>query len=71
MGSFAKAAYGFSEIAKHSPKARSELVPKIKKIAEREENNGVRNVCLKALWQIKKRREIDAHRLKFLPRRRS
>ncbi len=48
------AAYGLSEIAKHNPKARGELVPKMKEIAEKEENNGVRNVYLKALRQIEK-----------------
>ena len=44
------AAYGLSEIAKHNTKIRKELIPKIKEIVEKEKNNGVKNVCLKAIF---------------------
>jgi len=43
------AAFGLSEIAKHNPKARKDLVPEIKEIIKKEKNSGVRNVYLKAL----------------------
>lgn len=46
------AAYGLSEIAIYCVKARGELVPAMKKLAEEEKNNGVRNVYLKALGKI-------------------
>ena len=46
------AAYCLAEIARHCEKARKELVPEIKKLAEKEKNNGVRNVYLKALQNI-------------------
>lgn len=46
------AAYGLTEIALHCIKARKELIPEIKKLAEKEKNNGVRNVYLKALQSI-------------------
>jgi hypothetical protein len=49
------AAYGLSEIALHCIKARKELVPEIKKLAQKEKNNGVRNVYLKALQNIESR----------------
>jgi hypothetical protein len=48
------AAYGLSEIAKQNLKARAGLLPRMKEIAEKEKNNGVRNVYLKALKQIGK-----------------
>lgn len=48
------AAYGLSEIVKHSKKAQKKLVPKIKEIVRKEKNNGVRNVYLRALKQIEK-----------------
>jgi hypothetical protein len=43
------AAYGLSEIALHCITARKELAPEIKKLAEKEKNNGVRNMYLKVL----------------------
>jgi len=46
------AAYGLSEIALHCRKARKELFPEIKKLAEKEKNNGVRNIYLKALQNL-------------------
>jgi hypothetical protein len=46
------AAFGLAEIALHCMKSRKELVPEIKKLAEKEKNNGVRNVYLKALQSI-------------------
>lgn len=46
------AAYGLSEIALHCIKTRKELIPEIKKVAEKEKNNGVRNLYLKALQSI-------------------
>ena len=48
------AAYALSEIAKYNTKAQKELIPKIKGILEKEENNGVKNVYLKALKVIEK-----------------
>jgi hypothetical protein len=46
------AAFGLSEIALHCEKARKELVPEMKKLAEKEKNNGVRNVYCNALKKI-------------------
>ena len=46
------AAFGLAEIALHCIKTRKELVPEIKKLAEKEKNNGVRNVYLKALQSL-------------------
>lgn len=46
------AAYALSEIALHCVKARKELVPEMKRLAEKEKNNGVRNVYLKVLKSI-------------------
>jgi HEAT repeat protein len=43
------AAFALTEIAKNNPKTRKELVPKFKEIAEKEKNNGVKNVYVKAL----------------------
>jgi len=48
------AAYGLSEIVKHSTKAQKELTQKIRKIVKKEKNTGVRNVYLKALKEIEK-----------------
>jgi len=48
------AAYGLSEIALHCEKARKELVPEMKKLAEKEKNNGVRNVFLNTLKKIER-----------------
>jgi hypothetical protein len=41
------AAYALSEIVKHSTEVRKSLVPKIKEIMKKEENNGVRGVYQK------------------------
>jgi hypothetical protein len=46
------AAFSLSEIALPCTKARKVLVPEIKKLAEKEKNNGVRNVYLKALQNL-------------------
>jgi hypothetical protein len=46
------AAYALSEIAKHNTKAQKELIPRIKEISEKEKNNGVKKVYLKALKSI-------------------
>ncbi|MBN2036115.1 MAG: hypothetical protein JW768_05175 [Chitinispirillaceae bacterium] len=46
------AAYGLSEIALHCVRARKKLMPEMKSIAEKEKNNGVRNVYLKTLQNI-------------------
>jgi hypothetical protein len=48
------AAFAISEIAKHNPSVRKELMPKMEELSERETNNGVRNVYLKALKAIEK-----------------
>lgn len=47
-------AFALSEIAKHNKKEQKKLVAEIKKIEDKEENNGVKNVYLKALKQIEK-----------------
>ncbi len=46
------AAYALSEIAKNNKKIRSELAPTIEEIVQNENNNGVKNVYLKALKVI-------------------
>jgi hypothetical protein len=46
------AAFGLSEIALHCEKARKELVPEMKRLAEKEKNNGVRNLYCNALKKI-------------------
>jgi hypothetical protein len=48
------AAFALTEIAKYNPKLQKELVPKFKKLIEKENNNGVKNVYLKALKIIEK-----------------
>lgn len=48
------AAFGLTEIAKHNSKMAKELTPKFKAIIKKEENNGVKNVYLKALKAIEK-----------------
>ncbi len=50
------AAYALAEIAKHNPKTRKQLVPIFEKIIKREQNNGVRNVYIKAMKKIEKER---------------
>jgi len=49
------AAYGLAEIAKHNSEEAKTLVPKIKKLAEAEDNNGVKNFYLKALKTLEKK----------------
>jgi hypothetical protein len=46
------AAFCLAEIVLHNENSRKELVPEIKKLAEKEKNNGVRNVYLNALKKI-------------------
>jgi hypothetical protein len=46
------AAYGLTEIAKHNTKAQRILLPKLRHLAKREANKGVRNVYLRALKSI-------------------
>ncbi|MCJ7769995.1 hypothetical protein MUP37_00285 [Candidatus Bathyarchaeota archaeon] len=46
------AAYALSEIIKSNEKIRGKLVPEIEEIVKNEENNGVRNVYIKALRTI-------------------
>jgi len=48
------AAYGLTEIAKNNPKSQNELISKFSEIIKKEENNGVKNVYLKALKVIEK-----------------
>ncbi len=48
------AAFALSEIAKHNQKLQKELISKISKISEKEKNDGVKNVYLKALKSIGK-----------------
>jgi hypothetical protein len=48
------AAFALSEIAKHNPKARIQLLPFFEKIIKVEKNNGVKNVYIKVLIAIKK-----------------
>lgn len=43
------AAFALTEIAKNNLKLRKELVPRFKEIAEKEKNNGVKNLYVKAL----------------------
>jgi len=47
------AAYALAEIAKSSTKSRKELLPIFNEITEKEKNNGVKNVYLKAMKLIK------------------
>jgi hypothetical protein len=50
--SCARAAYALSEIIKSNEKIRGKLVPDIEEIVKNKENNGVRNVYIKALRTI-------------------
>jgi len=47
------AAFALTEIAKNNAEVRDELVSKLKEIVEREDNNGVKNVYLKGLKEIR------------------
>jgi hypothetical protein len=49
------AAYALSEIAKHNIKTRKQLLPRFKNIIESEQNNGVKNVYIKAMKAIEKK----------------
>ncbi len=48
------AAFALCEIAKNNLKAAKALLPKMKKLAKKETNNGVKNVYIKALKAIEK-----------------
>ena len=48
------AAYGLTEIAKNNNKTRKELVPLFESMVKKENNNGVRNVYVKAIRFIEK-----------------
>lgn len=48
------AAFALAEIAKHNPKTRKQLVPIFEKIIKKEQNNGIKNVYVKALKAIEK-----------------
>ena len=48
------AAFALTEIAKYNSKKQKELVAKFQKLLEKEQNNGVKNVYIKALKKIKK-----------------
>ena len=48
------AAYALTEIAKHNSKKQRELVAKFQDLIETEQNNGVKNVYVKALKEIEK-----------------
>jgi hypothetical protein len=48
------AAFALTEIAKSNPKTRKQLVPIFEEIVEKEENNGVKNIYLKALKLLAK-----------------
>jgi len=49
------AAFAITEIAKNSPSEQKMLVPKMQQLAQAENNNGVKNVYLKALKKINKK----------------
>lgn len=48
------AAFALSEIAKHNPTTRKQLLPLFEKILQKEKNNGVKNVYVKAIQAIEK-----------------
>lgn len=50
------AAFALAEIAKNNPKTRKQLLPIFEKIIRSEENNGVKNVYIKALKVLEKRK---------------
>lgn len=53
------AASALVEIAKNSSELRKELVPKFKEILKKEENNGVRNIYVKALKSLGEKTEME------------
>jgi len=48
------AAYALTEIARHNPQTRNQLLPIFEKISTIEKNNGVKNVYVKALKALEK-----------------
>jgi hypothetical protein len=48
------AAFALTEIAKHNPTSRKQLLPVFEKIIGEEKNNGVKNVYLKAMKAIER-----------------
>jgi len=50
-------AFALGEIAKYNKKIKTELVKKIENLSKKEQNNGVKNVYLKALKIINKQNE--------------
>jgi len=52
-------AYALAEIAKYNAKSRKQLVPVFEKAILEENNNGVRNVFVKALKAFEKQRLKD------------
>lgn len=49
------AAFALTEIAKYNKQSQIKLIPKFKTIVKKEENNGVKNVYMKALKVINKK----------------
>lgn len=49
------AAFALTEIAKNNPSTREQLLPAFDKILQSEQNNGVKNVYLKAIRSISKK----------------
>jgi hypothetical protein len=60
------AAYALSEIVKHNEDVRKGLLPKLRKLAEEETNNGVKGVYMRAFKTIDK--EPQARGLRVRPR---
>jgi hypothetical protein len=48
------AAFALAEIAKSSLKTQKELIPKFSEILKKEANNGVKNIYVKTLKELKK-----------------
>lgn len=51
------AAYALTEIAKNHPASAKKLIPQFEMIVKKEENNGVKNVYLRALKVIGEKNE--------------
>jgi len=49
------AAFALAEIAMYVPSRRADLLQEMKALSEKEENNGVKNIYLKALKKLKAR----------------
>jgi len=56
------AAFALAEIAKHNSKIRKQLVPIFEKIIKKEQNNGVKNVYVKALKVIEKINKLKEYK---------